>query len=136
MCLQSHTKSTECTKPCIQTQPINSIIIQIQYPLNNRVFAIIFSSQLHMQRYTTQNLLISILHRMVCDQFLQFQQSGRYSFSVHFMNNITYSASLLRLPSLSLKHKAKLNCHLANILSNNPFPFLAILQIKAASRAQ
>ena len=69
--------------------------------------------------------------------FLHFPQSGTHSFSVHFINIITHSASPPSSPSPSLNHKANLTHHLATIHSNNPVPPLsAILAIKGASGIQ
>ena len=56
--------------------------------------------------------------------FLHFLQSGTHPCLVHFMNKITYSASL-PLPSFpSLNHTVNLTHQLATIYSNNPFPSL------------
>ena len=55
--------------------------------------------------------------------FLHFLHSDTYSFLLHFMNNITHSASLQLSPFPSLNHTANLIRYLASILSNNPFPY-------------
>ena len=66
------TRGPECTKPCDQTQPINCNII----PQKETVYLkwLKFSRyssllQLHQQRETIQDLMISIPHSMVDDRF-------------------------------------------------------------------
>ena len=74
---------------------------------------------------------------MVCDRFctlfFHFSQFGTHWFSVHFINNITHSASPFSPPSPSLNHTANLTHHPVPSLVTIPSPFSSILPIKAAS---
>ena len=66
-----------------------------------------------------KNFLIVFLH------FLHFIQSGTHSFSVHFMNSITHSASPPPPLSSSFSHNENFAHHPVTIHSNNPFSSLS-----------
>ena len=103
---------------------------QTRHILNNKILAIFsptttIPAMLHYSGFenwpifSTKWYVIAFLH------FLYFLQSGTHFVSVHFMNNITHSASLPPPPSPLLNHIANRTHHLATIRGNNSFSSLS-----------